>query len=215
MSHYSGQQHAALPWKLPMKTAWSTLLEIANVNSMIHSTKNYQWKQHDPLYWKLPLKTAWSILLEINYVPKVTKTQLTETVIKGLKISIIHAITTYYRLGLWCLTSLSTIFQEYHARQFYWRRKPEFPEKTTDLLQITDKLYDIHVMLYWAYFIWLSGTQTHSFRDDRHWLHRYDHDHDRPNITKWLSELNFFVDIKSFQYSMFYTNKIFWTRSQV
>jgi hypothetical protein len=30
-----------------------------------------------------------------------------------------------------------------------------------------------------------------------------------------LSELNFFAYIKSCQYSMFYTNKMFWTRSQV
>ena len=30
-----------------------------------------------------------------------------------------------------------------------------------------------------------------------------------------LSELIFFVYIKSCQYSMFYTNKMFWTRSQV
>ena len=64
-------------------------------------------------------------------------------------------------IGLWCLMRFSTIFQLYCECQFYWWRKPKYPEETTNLSQVRQTLWH-NVML--------SRIQTHNFSGDRHWL---------------------------------------------
>jgi hypothetical protein len=44
------------------------------------------------------------------------------------------------------LTPLSTTFQLCRGGQFYWSRKQEYQEKTTDMQMVTDEVY--HIMNY-------------------------------------------------------------------
>jgi len=54
--------------------------------------------------------------------------------------------------------AIFSAFQLCRGGQFYWWRKPEYPEKTTNLSQVTDKLD--HIMKYRVHIAWAGKELT-------------------------------------------------------
>jgi len=91
----------------------------------------------------MKLGLDWDIIQEEEDFLKVLKRYILKFIYIGLLLFICYIISfniewTNIR-RVWCLTPLSIILQWYLDGQFYLRRKSEYLEKTTDLLQVTDK----------------------------------------------------------------------------
>ena len=74
-----------------------------------------------------------------------------------------------HNLGLGLSTPNPTVFQLYRGGQSHWWMKSEHQEKTTDLPQVTYKLY--HIKLYRVPLA-ISPMRTGNFSGDMHWLYR-------------------------------------------
>ena len=99
------------------------------------------------IYGCLKCRGSWFWLHYIYW----SSNMLVQGLIKSATILIIiyqGPYTCIFCFVWWCLTPLFNNISVISWRSvFYWRRKPEDSEKTTDMSQVTDKLYHIPVIL--------------------------------------------------------------------
>ena len=70
-----------------------------------------------------------------------------------------HDYQTYWKVRVMVFNATFNTISIIHGCQFYWWSKPEYSEKTTDLSQVTDKLY--YIMLYQVH-LSMNGIQIHN-----------------------------------------------------
>jgi hypothetical protein len=96
---------------------------------------------------KVLLDNVLSTFVELWVTLQVKLGNIVKNIISMVNFGYQSSIQNYWSLmvvdGLWWLAQFSTMHQLYRGSQFYWWRKSEYPEKTTDLVQVTDKPYHI------------------------------------------------------------------------
>ena len=102
------------------------------------------------IYFGMCLVSFWLVLLFSNQIPELGYDRLSQksTSVSSVSFNLLRQCQRDCRMVMFMVfnATFNNMSVIYRGGQFYWWRKSEYLEKTTDLPQVTDQLH--HVMLY-------------------------------------------------------------------